>query len=111
MTLVRFDDRSMITSYSALSTYPVDTLLVQQCLTPSYQLHCSIFIHSFIHEGVLAVLKKHKWSVGALCELYPEGQVGVSDVCVMGLNQNSGQKILLRLRTDDLQGEMMSYNE
>ena len=49
--------------------------------------------------------------MGALCELYPEGQVGVSDVCVMGLNQNSGQKILLRLRTDDLQGEMMSYNE
>ena len=75
-----------------------------------FNIHSS-FIHSFIHEGVLAVLKKHKWSVGALCELYPEGQVGVSDVCVMGLNQNSGQKILLRLRTDDLQGEMMSYNE
>jgi hypothetical protein len=104
MTLVRFDDRSMITSYSVLSTYSVDTLLVQQCLTPSYHLH----FPTFIHEGVLAVLKKHKWSVGALCELYPEGQVGVSDVCVMGLNQNSGQKILLRLRTDDLQGEMMS---
>jgi len=39
-----------------------------------------------------------------LAELYPEGNVGVSDVCVMGLNQNKGQKILLRLRTDDLQG-------
>merc|ERR1712125_153888 len=32
------------------------------------------------------------------------GQVGQSDVCVMGLNQNKGQKILLRLRTDDLKG-------
>lgn len=31
-------------------------------------------------------------------------QVGVSDKCVMGLNQNHGMKILLRLRTDDLQG-------
>lgn len=31
-----------------------------------------------------------------------QGYVGVSDVCVMGLNQNKGQKILLRLRTDDL---------
>lgn len=28
----------------------------------------------------------------------------MSDVCVMGLNQNKGQKILLRLRTDDLRG-------
>jgi hypothetical protein len=55
-------------------------------------------------EGILAVMKKHKWSVGALCELYPEGYVGVSDVCVMGLNENHGQRILLRLRTDDLKG-------
>lgn len=31
-----------------------------------------------------------------------QGYVGVSDVCVMGLNQNRGQKIFLRLRTDDL---------
>jgi len=54
--------------------------------------------------GVLAVMKKHKWSVGALCEMYPEGYVGVSDICVMGLNQNKGQKIFLRLRTDDLKG-------
>ena len=54
--------------------------------------------------GVLAVMQKHKWTVGALCELYPEGYVGVSDVCVMGLNENHGQRILLRLRTDDMQG-------
>ncbi|CAN0569874.1 unnamed protein product, partial [Ectocarpus sp. 12 AP-2014] len=54
--------------------------------------------------GVRAVLEKHRWTVGALCELYPEGKVGVSDTCVMGLNQNHGMKILLRLRTDDLQG-------
>jgi hypothetical protein len=55
-------------------------------------------------EGILAVMQKHKWSVGALCELYPEGYVGVSDVCVMGLNENHGQRILLRLRTDDMKG-------
>lgn len=54
--------------------------------------------------GVLHVMATFKWSVGALCELYPEGYVGVTNVCVMGLNQNKGQKILLRLRTDDLQG-------
>eukprot|EP01041_Mallomonas_annulata_P004627 gene4627-9187_t len=65
--------------------------------------------HRILHElandpGILAILKKHKWSVGSLCELYPEGYVGVSEVCVMGLNENAGQRILLRLRTDDLQG-------
>ena len=32
-------------------------------------------------EGILAVMRKYHVSVGALCELYPEGQVGVSDVC------------------------------
>lgn len=54
--------------------------------------------------GILACLAKHKWSVGCLAELYPEGKVGESAVCVMGLNQNKGQKILLRIRTDDLRG-------
>lgn len=34
----------------------------------------------------------------------PQGQVGVSEMCVMGLNRNAGQEILLRLRTDDGQG-------
>ncbi|TMW60796.1 hypothetical protein Poli38472_000838 [Pythium oligandrum] len=55
-------------------------------------------------RGILAVMAKHKWSVGCLAEMYPEGKVGVDPVCVLGLNQNKGQKILLRLRTDDLQG-------
>ncbi|KAI2498712.1 WLM domain [Fragilaria crotonensis] len=54
--------------------------------------------------GVLAVMAKHQWNVGCLAELYPEGKVGQSAVCVMGLNQNKGQKILLRIRTDDLRG-------
>ena len=54
--------------------------------------------------GVLAVMEKHKFQVGALCELYPEGYVGVSDVCIMGLNEGNGIRILLRLRTDDLKG-------
>ena len=30
--------------------------------------------------------------------------VGVDEVCVLGLNQNKGEKIFLRLRTDDLEG-------
>lgn len=45
-----------------------------------------------------------RWSVGVLAEMPPDGKVGVDPVCVLGLNQNKGQKILLRLRTDDLLG-------
>jgi hypothetical protein len=54
--------------------------------------------------GILACMAQHKWKVGSLAELYPEGKVGESAVCVMGLNKNKGQQILLRIRTDDLCG-------
>jgi hypothetical protein len=54
--------------------------------------------------GVLACMAKHRWNVGCLAELYPDGNVGQSAVCVMGLNENKGQRILLRIRTDDLKG-------
>jgi WLM domain len=54
--------------------------------------------------GVKACMSKHKWKVGSLAELYPEGNVGETDVCVMGLNKNKGAQILLRIRTDDLKG-------
>lgn len=43
---------------------------------------------------------------GRTCsEMPPEGKVGVSPVCVLGVNINAGQEISLRLRTDDLRGE------
>ena len=51
--------------------------------------------------GVLRVMETRRWTVGCLSELYPEGRVG-TDVCLLGLNKNKGQEILLRLRTDDL---------
>jgi hypothetical protein len=37
-------------------------------------------------------------------EMPPEGRVGVSPVCVLGVNINAGQEVSLRLRTDDLRG-------
>ncbi len=49
-------------------------------------------------------MEKYQFSVPLLSEMYPEGKVGVDPVCVMGLNKNKGQEILLRLRTDDLRG-------
>jgi len=54
--------------------------------------------------GILAVMKKHRWKVGQLAEMYPEGLVGVDPVCVLGLNVNKGMRIQLRLRTDDMEG-------
>jgi len=54
--------------------------------------------------GILACMTKNKWTVGCLSEMYPEGKVGESEVCILGLNRNKGMEILLRLRTDDLQG-------
>ena len=54
--------------------------------------------------SILHLLQTHGWSVGALKELPPQGAVGVSASCLMGLNRNRGQEILLRLRTDDWAG-------
>lgn len=55
-------------------------------------------------RGIVGIMTKHKWMVGMLSEMPPEGKVGVSPVCVLGVNINAGQEISLRLRTDDLKG-------
>lgn len=54
--------------------------------------------------GIAGVMAKHKWSVGLLSEMPPEGKVGLSPVCILGVNVNAGQEISLRLRTDNLRG-------
>lgn len=52
--------------------------------------------------GILGVMRKHSWTVQRLSEMPPEGKVGVSPVCILGVNIGAGQEISLRLRTDDL---------
>ncbi|GIL57599.1 hypothetical protein Vafri_12795 [Volvox africanus] len=54
--------------------------------------------------GVMGVMATHCYSVGLLSEMPPEGKVGISPVCILGVNVNAGQEISLRLRTDDLKG-------
>lgn len=54
--------------------------------------------------GIVGVMNKWKWDVGLLSEMPPEGKVGISPVCILGVNINKGQEISLRLRTDDLKG-------
>jgi hypothetical protein len=56
------------------------------------------------NPGVQKVMEKYRWKVPVLKEMMPEGKVGVSEVCLMGLNVNKGAEILLRIRTDDLKG-------
>lgn len=59
--------------------------------------------------GFLRVMEERRYSVGCLAEMEPEGKVGVDPVCVLGLNVNKGQEILLRLRTDDKKGFRPMY--
>ncbi|KAK1439780.1 hypothetical protein QVD17_05600 [Tagetes erecta] len=55
-------------------------------------------------RGIVAIMNKHKWRVGIMTEMAPEGYVGVSPMCILGFNKNHGEEISLRLRTDDLKG-------
>ncbi|KAG6385182.1 hypothetical protein SASPL_154010 [Salvia splendens] len=54
--------------------------------------------------GIVAIMNKHRWRVGILTEMAPEGYVGISPQCILGFNKNHGEEISLRLRTDDLKG-------
>lgn len=54
--------------------------------------------------GIVAIMNKHRWCVGIMTEMAPEGSVGVSPECILGFNKNHGEEISLRLRTDDLKG-------
>ena len=52
--------------------------------------------------GIRGVMGGHGYRVGLLSEMPPEGKVGVSPVCLLGVNIGAGREISLRLRTDDL---------
>lgn len=54
--------------------------------------------------GVVRVMETKRFQVGLLCEMPPEGLVGISETCVLGFNRNNGMEIHLRLRTDDWSG-------
>ncbi|XP_068642812.1 uncharacterized protein [Aristolochia californica] len=54
--------------------------------------------------GIVSIMNKHRWRVGIMTEMAPEGYVGISPICLLGFNKNHGEEISLRLRTDDLKG-------
>ncbi|SPO31847.1 uncharacterized protein UTRI_06684 [Ustilago trichophora] len=49
--------------------------------------------------GILHICSLHQFRIGALTELLPWEHPGL-----LGLNENAGQRILLRIRTDDAEG-------
>lgn len=49
--------------------------------------------------GILHICSLHNFRIGALTELLPWEHPGL-----LGLNENAGQRILLRIRTDDAEG-------
>ncbi|OLL21817.1 Ubiquitin and WLM domain-containing metalloprotease [Neolecta irregularis DAH-3] len=54
-------------------------------------------------RGIQEIMDRHHWTVGHLTELDP-AQYTMHNSKILGLNQNNGQTILLRLRTDNYQG-------
>ncbi|BGP24363.1 WLM domain containing protein [Rhodotorula toruloides] len=61
--------------------------------------------------AVKDVMRRHRFAVGVLTELHPTLHTNFSTgEKLLGLNTNAGQKISLRLLTDDLDG-LRSYND
>ncbi|GAA5956402.1 hypothetical protein JCM8115_001709 [Rhodotorula mucilaginosa] len=61
--------------------------------------------------AVRDVMKRHKFAVGVLTELHPVLHTNHSTgEKLLGLNTNAGEKVSLRLLTDDLDG-LRSYND
>ncbi|GAA5861968.1 hypothetical protein JCM3774_001369 [Rhodotorula dairenensis] len=61
--------------------------------------------------AVRDVMKRHKFAVGVLTELHPVLHTNyTTGEKLLGLNTNAGEKVSLRLLTDDLDG-LRSYND
>jgi len=72
--------------------------------TPSADAAHTLLVRLATDPAIVSIMEKRRWRVGALRELPPQGKVGVSPVCLLGLNRNFGEEILLRIRTDDMKG-------
>jgi len=82
----------------------VETLPTALGATPSRERARELLLVLATDPGIVGVMDAHGWNVGKLCEMPPEGKVGVSASCVLGYNVNNGAEIHLRLRTDDWRG-------
>ncbi|GAA5943428.1 uncharacterized protein JCM15063_006467 [Sporobolomyces koalae] len=72
---------------------------------PMYDKRMAMLERLSTDEAVLDCMRRHKFAVGILTELHP-----ILQPTLLGLNTNAGQKVSLRLLTNDLEGTR-SYNE
>ena len=62
-----------------------------------------------LDPGIVEIMIQRRFKVNTLCELDPldadieQAERGEGDKCLLGWNRNFGQRIALRLRTDDFQ--------
>lgn len=53
--------------------------------------HALALLHRLAADpGIAAIMRGHRWAVGLLAEMPPEGFVGVSPVCILGYNTHKG---------------------
>ena len=97
---VAYNTSSREFTFHSLRVLPIPDGIVE----PSKEKTMSILEKLKRDPGVRRVMETHRFSVGLLCEMPPEGLVGVSETCILGFNRNQGMEIHLRLRTDDWRG-------
>lgn len=106
LTGVRFICVLLFLSQPQSTAVPTKTrfhaLAVHSSTPPSHPVHGRI--HSYLERlstdaGVLHVMALHDYTVGMLTELLPHEHPQL-----LGLNENKGQRISLRIRTDDYEG-------
>jgi hypothetical protein len=93
---------------SSNNTYTFQSLIVlavpEGMVEPSREKTMHLLERLKRDPGVVRVMETKRFRVGLLCEMPPEGLVGISETCVLGFNRNNGMEIHLRLRTDDWSG-------
>lgn len=94
--------RSTGTASSKSVRQPFVSLAAHRSLAPSHALYPKViaYLERLANdEGVIHVCRLHDYSVGQLTELLPW-----ENPELLGLNENRGQIIRLRIRTDDAEG-------
>ncbi|PWN29739.1 WLM-domain-containing protein [Jaminaea rosea] len=87
---------------STSSTNPFLSLAPHRSLSSSHPLHSRVIAYLTRltqDEGVIHVCHLHNYTIGHLTELLPW-----ENPELLGLNENKGQTIRLRIRTDDAEG-------
>lgn len=94
--------RTTGTATTSTSTNPFLSIAPHRSLSPTDPLHSRVLSYLTrltLDEGVIHVCRLHNYVVGHLTELLPW-----ENPELLGLNENKGQTIRLRMRTDDAEG-------